>query len=251
MDSFKESGAVRPRRQPVIAGQKISGPGSASLKYDFLTALLVLSTQTDGTPARLAVRLSLVVTARFNWRLANFAVGQRELARMWGVSERTAKREIAQMRSLGWISVDKPAARGRVAQHRINFETVLRETMPYWDAVGPDFTARMTQQGTEASIREESNVVPIHASLETKPPKDGSIWADIAERLFQQDTALFAAWFAKLVEVDVEAGMLTLAAPNRFVADYVRTHHQTRLLAAAVAQTPLVRNVQVICENGL
>ncbi|MEP5154568.1 DnaA N-terminal domain-containing protein [Planktotalea sp.] len=251
MDRYNDRGPSSPRKQPVVAGQKVAGPGSASLKYDFLTALLTLSAQTEGTPSRLAVRLSLIVTARFNWRLGYFAVGQRELARMWGVSERTAKREIAHMRSFGWISVDKPAARGRVAQHRINFETVLRDTMPYWDAVGPDFTARMTQQGSETSQRDESNVVPLHAHIETKPPQDGSLWAEVAERLYQQDTALFAAWFAKLVEVDVEGGILTLAAPNAFVADYVRTHHQTRLLAAAVAQTPLVRSVQVICETRL
>lgn len=248
MDSFKDRGAAPSRKQPMIAGQRVSGPGSAALKYDFLTALLVLSTQTQGVPARLAVRLSLVVTARFNWRQGHFAVGQRELARMWGVSERTAKREIAQMRTLGWISVEKPSARGRVAQHCINFETVLRETMPHWDAIGPDFSARMSQQGTEASIRDESNVVPIHANIETKLPNDGTVWAEVAQRLSAQDSALYAAWFAKLVEVELDAGVLTLAAPNSFVADYLRTHHQTRILAAAVTQTPLVRTVQIICE---
>ncbi len=75
--------------------RNITGPGSAALKYDILTALLVTAAQGEATEARLALRLSLLITARFTWRSGTFSVGRREMARMWGVTERTANREIA------------------------------------------------------------------------------------------------------------------------------------------------------------
>lgn len=247
MDRFKDRGGTPQRAQLMAAGLKVVGPGSSSLKYDLLTALLVLSAQDAGPRARLALRLSLVITARFNWRQGQFAVGLRELARMWGVTERTAKREMAQMRSLGWISVERQAARGRVAHHRINFDALLRDTMPHWDAVGPDFTARMSGAGSEAAQTEASNVVPLHTNSETNPPQDGTIWADVATQLHQQDAALYSAWFGKLVEVEITDGVLTLAAPNLFIADYVKTHHTTRLLSAASLHAPSVRRIQIVC----
>lgn len=223
---------------------KISGPGASAVKYDILTALLVTAAQDDGAKARLALRLSLVITARFNWRLGHFNVGQRELARMWGVTERTAKREIALLRSLGWISVERPAARGRVAQHRIELSAILRETMPHWQAVGPDFEERMS--GTPAVVPHPTNVVPLRSTTVSVPAEDGTIWPKVAEQLLARDPAIYAAWFADLSVVDVEAGTLVLAAPSHFVANYVETHFQTRLLGAIVAQDRSIRDVRII-----
>mgnify|MGYP001122200213 CR=1 FL=1 len=99
---------------------KAAGPGSQAIKYDILTALLAMASSGPAIEARLSLRLSLLITARFNWRIGTFAVGQREMARMWGVSERTAKREMAAMRALGWIAVAQPSAKGRVATPQVN-----------------------------------------------------------------------------------------------------------------------------------
>lgn len=228
------------------ARRKVTGPGASSLKYDILTALLVTTARGDAEVGRLAMRLSLLITARFNWRLESFAVGQKEMARMWGVTERTAKREIAAMRARGWIAVAVPAARGRVAQHRIDFDAVLRETMPHWDAVGPDFAARMT--GLPAADADaQDNVVPFQPKSEPVAGQ-GTPWALAAERLRRQDPSVFNAWFAGLVPADCDEGLLTLVAPSRFVADYVRTHYMTRLLAAVVTADPGLRDVQVIWQ---
>ncbi|MDB9808783.1 hypothetical protein OAB79_02595 [Yoonia sp.] len=98
------------------------GQGAHALKYDILSALLVLAAQGETTNARLALRLSLLITARYDWQRERFNVGLREIARMWGVTERTAKRDMAQMRALQWISVSRAAARGRVTEHRINLD---------------------------------------------------------------------------------------------------------------------------------
>ena len=225
-----------------VRPQAIAGPGSAALKYDVLTALLVMAAQGGTVEARLALRLSLLMTARFNWRSGSFAVGLQQLGQMWGVTERTAKREMAAMRTLGWIAVTRPAARGRVATYRIDLPTVLRATMPFWDAVGPDFAARMTGAPVE---EQASNVVPLRSAAMPLPEPDGTGWDKAAAKLRAQDPAVYDAWFATLTVLEVDGGVLTLAAPTRFQADYVQTHFKGRLLAAISVTNPGVRDVSV------
>ena len=229
--------------QPFPFGrQTIAGPGSAALKYDVLTALLVLAAQGGAVEARLALRLSLLMTARYNWRSGRFAVGLRELGRMWGVTERTAKRDMSAMRSRNWIAVTTPAARGRVATYRIDLPVVLRDTMPFWEAVGPDFAARMIGAPEPET---SSNVVPLRSASSPLPEQDGTGWAEAAAALRAQDPAVYDAWFASLTALDIDGGTLTLMAPTRFQADYVRTHHKTRLLAAISSANPGIRDVIV------
>ena len=221
---------------------RLMGPGSSAIKYDILTALLVTSARGDALTARLALRLSLLITARYNWRSERFAVGQTEMASMWGVTTRTAKRDLAVMRTRGWITVARPSARGRVAEYRISFPDVLRETMPHWDAVGPDFVARMT--GTqEEEGQGTSNVVPLHP--EKTFEADGTAWAAAAAQLQKEDPVVFSSWFASLRAVQQDQGTLTLIAPGRFQADYVRTHFLTRLLKAVVQVDATVRCIEV------
>ncbi len=228
--------------------QKITGPGASALKYDIVTALLVTAARGDKVEARLALRLSLLITARFNWRLGTFAVGQKEMARMWGVTERTAKREMAELRVRGWISTASPAARGRVAQHRIEIPNVLRATMPHWDAVGPDFSARMTD-APHPDGQVATNVVPLRRDAGLLPEEDATGWGVAARRLKVQDPAVYGAWFAPLRQLALESGILTLTAPSRFIADYVTTHYHGRLLAALVASDRSIREVQVIIRG--
>lgn len=231
---------------PALSKQ-VTGPSASAVKYDILTALLVTAAQGDAVEARLALRLSLLITARFNWRNGCFAVGQKEMARMWGVTERTAKREMAHLRGLGWISVLVPAARGRVAQHRINLATVLNATMPHWDAVGPDFVARMTNS-PEPDEPSKSNIVPLRRDM-TLPDNDGTGWAEAAKRLQAQNAPIYGAWFAPLKPLDFESGTFTLLAPSRFHANYVRTHFLTRLLASLTVENRAIRDVQVVADE--
>jgi hypothetical protein len=229
---------------PIGDARRITGPGATAIKYDILTALLVTAARGDAVEARLSLRLSLLVTARFNWRLGTFSVGQREMARMWGVTERTAKREIAEMRARGWIEIDVPAARGRVARYRLDLPVILRATMPHWDAVGPDFAARMA--GAPEETAPSGNVVPLHQPRAAPPEADGTVWPAAAARLQAQDAGAYGAWFAALRAVDCADGVLTLLAPSRFAAGYVTTHHKPRLLAALVAEDRTIRDVRII-----
>ena len=217
------------------------GQGAHVIKYDILSALLALAAQGDAGEARLALRLSLLITARYDWQRARFNVGLREIATMWGVTERTAKRDMAQMRALEWITVSRQAARGRVTEHTINMEKVLRSTMPFWDKIGPDFSARMSQ----APEPKPSNVVQLHQSTAPSPQGD-DLWGRVATRLHGLDPQTYQSWFARLVQVDCMSGTLRLAAPSAFIATYIKTHFGTYLLSNALAEDRSIRAVEVV-----
>lgn len=225
---------------------KVTGPGASAIKYDILTALLTTAAQEDGLRSRLALRLSLIITARFNWRSGVFNIGLTELARLWGVTERTVKRDMAQLRSIGWIRLDRAAARGRVAQYGIDLNKVLKDTMVHWPAVGPDFVARMT--GASTPVQEPDNVVPLHHAAASTPVEDGTIWPQVAALLRVQDETIYAAWFADLTVMESTAECLTLAAPSPFVARYVSTHFRARLTLAATTIDRAVRDVRITCD---
>ncbi len=220
---------------------RVTGRNASVLKYDILTALLAFGLHDDGAGARLAPRLAVLITARFNWQSETLIVGQREIARLWGVTERTAKRELALMRARGWLTVRRPAARGRVTEHGIDVARLLADTRPIWEAIGPDFAARLTQNEPTAD-----NVVPFVRAQ--APAVDGTLWARVSERLWHQDRSLHAAWFGNLAEAGREAGRVTLAAPSKFVADYVATHFTTRILAAFSEVDPTVRELRLVAR---
>ncbi|MFV0490286.1 MAG: DnaA N-terminal domain-containing protein [Pseudorhodobacter sp.] len=223
--------------------RKITGPGASALKYDLLTALLATAMQGEAETARLALRLSLVITARFNWRSERFSVGLKELARMWGVTDRTAKREMATMRARGWILVEIPAARGRVACYRIVLEQVLAETIPHWDSIGSDYVTRMSGAGQAAPIP-TGNVIPLRPA---QPVEQGNCpaWTVASERLRQQDPAVFNAWFGGLIPMEEGQGVLTLMASSSFAADYIQTHFHSRILTAVIMADRTIRDIRL------
>ena len=222
------------------------GPRAQALKYDILTALQVLGAHGEHPAKRLALRLAFLMTARYNWPSRSFSVGIQELARMWNVSERSAIRDMVQMRKLGWLTVLVPAAKGRVAHHRIDVPTVLKASMPYWDAVGSDFSARMA--GVPEHARPEgrvgSNVVPLRPDEQSLPADNDTGWQAAALRLMQQSPNNYRNWFSQLVALGNEKGVLTVRAPTAFAAHHLRTHFHTQVLAAVVATNPTVRDVK-------
>ena len=222
---------------------RATGPKAGVVKYDILTALLTLGLHDKGIDGRLSQRLALLITARFNWQSETFCVGLREIARMWSVTERTAKRELALMRARGWISVHRAAARGRVAEHRVHLTAVLDATRLCWALVGSDFVARMGQGPDEKPASE--NVVPFAKAGVAAPQNDGTVWAAASRVIFDSDPVVHAAWFAKLTEVARDGARLELAAPSAFAARYIETHYAGRVLAAVTACDPSITTVRV------
>ena len=205
------------------------GREAASRKYDILTALGAHACRGDKHLQRLVLRFITLIVARYNWAGDDLSVGQRDIATLWAVDERTVKRDMAKLRDFGWLVVKRPAARGRVALHGLDLDRILDVTEPQWSAVGPDFQGRM-QQGRAKPQHKATNVVtfPRPSTL----PDGTTGWDRVRFALEAEDPALFNAWFRALKEGTGDADHYQLTAPTRFHASFVTTHHGPRLLAA-------------------
>lgn len=212
--------------------KKFTGPQAGSQKYDLLTAIAVAGLSgTQGFQTSM-MRLVALVTARYNWSRDEFTVGQRELARMWFVDERTVKREIKRLRSANILLQLRPGVRGRVAAYRLNCSEIYRLSAPIWESVGPDYAQRMQSQhvtGSETVVKVDfGRVAP--ESVQSDFPN--TTWGRIAQRIAGKDPAIYKSWFSELKFGGVEQGTLTLIAPSKFVAHYVETHLMERLRTA-------------------
>ena len=221
------------------------GRQAASRKYDLLTALGVHACHGDKHLQRLVLRLITLIVARYNWQTDEITVGQREIAALWGVDERTVKRDIARLRALGWLVQHRAAVRGRVASHGIDIPAILAATRADWPSVGPDFVERMS--GPQTPAAPAPNVVSFPGTAAPLPASAGP-WPRAMARMQAEDPALHAAWFRPLVELSCEGGLMEVAAPSRFHASYVTTHLSTRLLAALRAEDGTIRAVRVVGE---
>ncbi len=204
------------------------GRNAAVQKYDILTALGAYALAHGKSEQKLALRLITLITARYNWTRDELAVGQREIARLWSVDERTVKREMAKLRALGWLSVARAGARGRVTEYRLEIDRLMDDTRPQWDAVGPDFALRLDGRDTEPQVVP----LPLKGTVATPDVSDGTEWALAQALLHAEDAALYASWIRALKRSDRAGGRLSLAAPSRFHAAYVQTHLLGRILAA-------------------
>lgn len=204
------------------------GRGASARKYDLLTALGAHALAQPKAEQRRVLRLMTLITARYNWGRDELAIGQREIAAMWSVDERTVKREMAQLRARGWLVVKRQGARGRVTEYRLGIERMLTDTQPAWAGVGPDFVLRM------AAGDAPDQVVPLPVKGDVPPPdlSQGTEWALAQALLHAQDAGSYASWIRALHRVERAGGRLTLRAPSRFHAAYVQTHLAGRILTA-------------------
>ena len=219
---------------------KVVGPDAPSQKYDLLAALGSHALAADPGTQRLVLRLITLVTARYDWRRGLMSVGQREIARLWSVDERTVKREMARLRDLGWIVLRSQGRRGRVASYALDLTALRGVTREAWARIGRDFEARMdgglprTGGGTVVPFpqadRPES--VPADEAQADEGPAADDGWEAVRRRLREEDAAVFASWFAPLRSGGRAGGRLTLLAPTAFDATYIRGHYLDRLLAA-------------------
>lgn len=219
------------------------GREAAAKKYDFLSALMAHALAGEALRQRLVMRLMVLITTRYNWQRDELTMGQREIARLWCVDERTVKRDMARLRDLGWIVVKRQGARGRVSTLGLGLERILLDTRPDWSHIGDDFVARMSPDTIIAT--DPINVVPFRR--QSDPQDIGcTVWAEIRAILQAEDPALFDAWFKPLAHLNEgQGGMLHLEAPSRFHATYIRTHLLGRLQTAARRNDPTLMQVQI------
>ncbi|RVT81497.1 hypothetical protein DXV76_20435 [Rhodobacteraceae bacterium CCMM004] len=215
------------------------GRGAGVRKYDLLTALTAFGL--SGTPMqqRRVLRLTALITARYNWQRDELSIGQTEIARLWSVDARTVKREMAWFRSVGWLRLKRQGARGRVSLYGLGLDAIRDDTARIWPNIGPDFVARNTPDALSPG-----NVVPLRPV--PAPEAAGAGWGGAKAVLHAADPATYGAWFASLVEAGIGEGCLTLAAPTRFHAAYVRQNLGERLLAAVRQTDPTVVRVEIV-----
>ncbi len=220
-----------------------AGRGASARKYDLLTALGAYALARGKSEQRMVLRLMTLVTARYNWARDELAVGQREIARLWAVDERTVKREMARLRGSGWLAVSRQGARGRVTEYRLCIDRLLEDTRQDWAAVGPDFALRMEGQDTapETVVR-----LPVRGVVPAPDVSAGTEWALAQAVLHAEDPACYGSWLHALRRVERAGGRLVLAAPSRFHAAYVQTHLAGRVLAACQAVDDAVSEVTLV-----
>jgi hypothetical protein len=213
--------------------KRLTGVSAGSLKYDLLTALSVFGLH-SGTRVQIAMnRLIAVITARYNWRLDEFSVGQRDLARMWNITERTVKREIKHWIDNRLIICKRPGVRGRVAAYRLNYPEIYQQTAPYWASVGPDFVERM---GASNPVRAAEVVKVDFTAKERLPALPEGTWRNVCARLRDLHPATFNSWIAQLTYLGDDGRLVRVEAPTAFVAQYVETHFMT-IMHEAVGAT--------------
>ena len=225
--------------------KRATGRNAASMKYDLLSALGAHGCAGDKHRQRLVLRLITLIVARYNWITDELMVGQREMAALWSIDERSVKREMARLRELGWLVQKRAAARGRVAVHGLGLARILEGTGPDWARIGPDFLARMT---APADLSAQSGQTPAPSNVISfpLPVGEGGLWPRIQALLHREDPHLYGAWFAALLSDPPEDGCLRLVAPSRFHADYLRANHLHRLEHAAQACEPHLTRVEVV-----
>jgi predicted transcriptional regulator len=228
-----------------MEAHRLTGRSAGVLKYDLLTALSVTALAGSQTMQTSVLRLVALVTARYNWQSDEFCVGQRDLARMWSVNERTVKREIKRLIDSGLIVCKRQGVRGRVGAYALNHSRIAELSRNSWSLVGPDFDLRMRERHkADASkvvaicdFRKDIDVAPAQAERGT--------WASAMANLRAEAPNLYHAWLSKLELVRFEHGVLELRATSSFVQRYVETHHMKLLLHHAEQELGVVKKVQI------
>lgn len=222
---------------------RLTGQHAGVVKYDIITALSLIGLGGGKGEQASMLRLVALVTARYNWRDDEFSVGQRDLARMWSVNERTVKREIKRLTDKHILICRRQGVRGRVGAYRLNQVVIARLSSQAWGLVGPDFERRMTERYTDAA----QNVVPLRAAPETPDAQDGTTWSGVLAELNRSDPGNMESWYRKLRQVRHENGVLHLSAPSPFIQRYVETHLSRRLADAVHMHAGPTERVVLTC----
>ena len=233
-------------------GGRLTGPQAGVVKYDFLTALAVAGLHGPQVMQTSVLRLIALVTARYNWRTDELTVGQRDMARLWGCTERTVKREIKRLTAAGLLRCLRPGVRGRVAAYRLDRAALVRISDEVGAAVGPDFGERMAllRPAPATVVRVDfGGDVPAASDLGTAPTHQGGRWQQVAQRLRMEEPSLYANWFSKLSFDGYGDGTLALRAETRFIARYIETRLGARICEAAERELGPVDRLIVTAES--
>lgn len=190
-------------------------PGPAA-KYEIMAGLAAAALA-EGRE-RTALRLLLLLLRRYNWATDALSIGRAEIAALWGVDERTVRRELARFRLGGWLVLKRPARRGRVALY----------------GLGPAL-----RPGARAAPPGAGGQVVAFPRGEERPGLAGDevagLWAAMRSRLARWDPDVTRTWFAGL-SARATPDALVLVAPTAYAARWILLQHGARLRAALEAE---------------
>lgn len=152
---------------------------------------------------RSALRLGLLLTHPQHWRGRDLAISQQDLAELWNVSLRSARRELSRLKTLGWIEDGRKSAPGYIAEYRLLPLRVRLACMPCQE--------RGYTQTASASDTKSTILLPTEAGF----------WDWFRNRVQCLHPDLDPAWFAPLSVQTTDARGITLLAPNRFHAAHL------------------------------
>ncbi|MDR6265716.1 MULTISPECIES: DnaA N-terminal domain-containing protein [Rhodobacterales] len=227
--------------------KRLTGPEAGSLKYDILTALTLLGLHGTATEQTSMMRLIALITARYNWRANELTVGQRDIARMWAVNERTVKREMKRLTDAQILVCKRSGVRGRVGAYTLNLSIVAKLSEPSWKAVGPDFEERMAMNApvkTANVVKVDFAATPASKPEDVVPDKPGT-WRAVQRNLRANDEAVFQNWYARLSLTKQTGGVVELLAPSRFVANYIKTHLFDELHRALEQEFGIIEEIRI------
>lgn len=208
-----------------MQSQRLTGLGAGAEKYDLLTAMAVNGLAAGGSRQASMMRLIALVTARYNWGSDEVTIGQREMAALWSVDQRTAKREIRRLIDAALLEIKRPGVRGRVASYRLRRDELYRQTAAGWANVGPDYHARMSlrQQPLQATTPKAAKAAPPDFATAKPEPSSDHPWDRALSCLSSDQPGLFTVWYNQLrAELPEADGVLRIQAPSRFIAGYVK-----------------------------
>ncbi len=232
------------RRVGNMETKRLTGIHAGAQKYDLLTAMAVSGLNGGQILQTSMLRLVALITARYNWRSDELTVGQREMARLWGVDERTVKREIKRLTETQILLQLRPGVKGRVAAYRLNYAEITRLSAPHWDRVGPDFSMRMGDGlGHQVEPPAEKVVRVDFRAARSGPSVADDPWGRSLARLAEADPVLHQNWFAGLTLAEFADGILRLNCPSAFIAQYIRSQHLDRIHAAALPDFSGLRRI--------
>lgn len=215
---------------------RLAGQGASSRKYDILTAIGAAGLTKTGLGERTSLRLLVLITARYDWQADRLATGQKEIAALWAVDERTVKREMSRLRDCGWLVLRRQGSRGRVAEYGLGLETILADTAPHWAAVGRDLVSRLSAAPVPAGT---SSVVTF------QQPEGDTPWDRMLRHFATDAPSTYSTWLRPLHFTGLNGQDACVQAPSRFHAAYVNTHLALRILAELRHHLPNVTGLRL------
>ncbi len=204
-----------------------SGPNSAVVKYDVISALTCVALTGARSQQTIIMRLINLITCRYNWRKNELSIGSKEVAELTFTSQRTAKRTLKALTDLRFLIVRLQGRKGRVTKYGLGITAIFEAAAPHTKPKYHQFCARIIADPLGAS----ACVPPVDFKVEAQACQQ---WNAICAVIADKSQPLYVSWFADMVG-SVTEGQLTVVCKTNFIQNYARTKLLPNIYGSAEA----------------